>query len=257
MARQKNGFKVASGTMFGMTFSKGGKTVGEKSSLTGQRVKTAPEFANTRKNMTEFGLANQIAATILRGAKRVTREHRNAMTKKVLEAIKADTTNPLGERKLNSTNIQRIVGIAQNKTARQILNVEPVFDINAETVTLTGVNPRNFILPIAFHHVTVRVRLVGEDTNGNPINALSDPLYISARYPVDDYVINTPPMALVSWAAFVIELDASISSWESWSDEIFDPLNPDPSWFDWAANPLTSANVNATVAQIVGAVVND
>lgn len=74
------------------------------------RVKTAPEFANTRLNNAEFGQAGRIASVL---GQFITPKYRpmilpfsqSKMAKIILEAIKAKTGN-WGERNLSATDVQ-------------------------------------------------------------------------------------------------------------------------------------------------------
>lgn len=74
------------------------------------RVKTAPEFANTRLNNAEFGQAGRIASVL---GQFITPKYRpmilpfsqSKMAKVILEAIKTKTGN-WGERNLDSTDLQ-------------------------------------------------------------------------------------------------------------------------------------------------------
>jgi hypothetical protein len=134
MAKQGFGFKIKKGSIGDLTFSKNGNTVGMKSSLSGARVKNAPEFARTRENMSEFGRAASISAAIFRGSK-TSPKLRGKVTATVLAAIKRDSSNMRGQRNVTESNIASIIGINAGQTIQGITNVAPIFSEDQTTVT--------------------------------------------------------------------------------------------------------------------------
>lgn len=106
MAKQ-NGYIPINGTLGNLTFfkSKDGYLVRQKGGISAQRIATDPAFQRTRENGAEFGRAGK-AGKLLRNAIRSlllnTADGRmvSRLTREMMKAIQADTTNPRGLRNI-------------------------------------------------------------------------------------------------------------------------------------------------------------
>jgi len=104
MAEQQGVIKFV-GKVGGLSFynSVYGYQVRQKGGASAERIKTGPEFARTRENMTEFGRAAQ-GSKLLRNAFKPLltlcgdRQVHSRLTKALLESIKADAGHGRGER---------------------------------------------------------------------------------------------------------------------------------------------------------------
>jgi hypothetical protein len=104
MAEQKGVIKFV-GKVGGLSFynSVYGYQVRQKGGASAERIKTGPEFARTRENMTEFGRAGQ-GSKLLRNAFKplltlcADRQVHSRLTKALMKTIKADAIHGRGER---------------------------------------------------------------------------------------------------------------------------------------------------------------
>lgn len=115
MAKQK-GNHLYHGKLGGEVFymQKGvGAVVRTQNEGMSERVKSAPEFANTRKNSSEFGGAGKLAGLAVRTVSQRWRYildpfATGKLAKLIYEQVKLDTANPWGERELPATSMAAI-----------------------------------------------------------------------------------------------------------------------------------------------------
>jgi hypothetical protein len=114
MPRQSGPHKIR-GTVDDLTYKKTkfGYIIAEKSSLTGERVKTDPTFLLTRQNGSEFGRACKGGGLIRNSISDILKKSKDSnlvirMVKKLMQIIKADTTNPRGQRTIQDGDFAQL-----------------------------------------------------------------------------------------------------------------------------------------------------
>lgn len=137
MAKQK-GNHLYHGKLGGEVFymQKGvGAVVRTQNEGMSERVKSAPEFANTRKNSSEFGGAGKLAGLAVRTVSQRWRYildpfATGKLAKLIYEQVKLDTANPWGERELPATSMAAIQE-AYNRFSKNEMEQEIVLCINS------------------------------------------------------------------------------------------------------------------------------
>jgi hypothetical protein len=132
--------------MGGISFytQNGQKLAKQKSSLDGNRVKTSPEFVNTRKNNTEFSQASQ-ASKLMRDsfAQIVHNNSSNIVsgltTAAALLVVQSDQANPWGDRLYSAGDQALMAGYEfnNNSSFASVAPVPYVFAINRTTGAIT------------------------------------------------------------------------------------------------------------------------
>lgn len=139
MAKQK-GNHLYHGKLGGEVFymQKGvGAVVRTQNEGMSERVKSAPEFANTRKNSSEFGGAGKLAGLAVRTVSQRWRYildpfATGKLAKLIYEQVKLDTANPWGERELPATSMAAIQE-AYNRFSKNEMEQAIVLSINSAT----------------------------------------------------------------------------------------------------------------------------
>lgn len=124
MAKQK-GIVPLHGTIGNITFykTKDGYLAKEKTGLDGGRIATDPAFQRTRENGAEFGRAGK-GGKVLRTAIRSLIQNISdgrmiaRLTKEMMRAVKADTTNPRGARDLVDGDVLLLQGFEFNANSK-------------------------------------------------------------------------------------------------------------------------------------------
>lgn len=120
------GFGQLKGTLYNTTFRRvplTGNVASQKSSLEGSRVKTAPEFANTRKTNAEFQnsaySADALLATILGVPPfhRNSRQYQHLIRLLMKTVIPSDVSNPWGSRTTEDADTELLDGWQYNEDA--------------------------------------------------------------------------------------------------------------------------------------------
>lgn len=152
MARLKGPLKIQ-GTLGDITFAKttDGYIAKEKTSLDGKRIATDPSFQRTRENGVEFaraGKAGKLLRNAVHGLLQNAKDSRVAsrLTGQMMKVIKADITNPRGERNVIDGEADLLLGFEFNSTAKlgSTLYVPYTTTIDRVTGTLT-VNISSFV----------------------------------------------------------------------------------------------------------------
>lgn len=144
MAKQK-GNHLYHGKLGGEVFymQKGvGAVVRTQNEGMSERVKSAPEFANTRKNSSEFGGAGKLAGLAVRTVSQRWRYildpfATGKLAKLIYEQVKLDTANPWGERELPATSMAAIQE-AYNRFSKNEMEQAIVLSINGATYNTEG-----------------------------------------------------------------------------------------------------------------------
>lgn len=139
MAKQK-GNHLYHGKLGGEVFymQKGvGAVVRTQNEGMSERVKSAPEFANTRKNSSEFGGAGKLAGLAVRTVSQRWRYildpfATGKLAKLIYEQVKLDTANPWGERELPATSMAAIQE-AYNRFSKNEMETAIVLCVNNMT----------------------------------------------------------------------------------------------------------------------------
>jgi hypothetical protein len=124
MAKQK-GIIPIEGTIGNITFfkSKDGYMVREKGGVSASRIASDPAFARTRENMAEFGRAGKtgkLLRTVLRSIIQGSTDGRmvSRLTRKMMDVLKMDTTNPRGQRGIIDGEAELLEGFEFNSNAK-------------------------------------------------------------------------------------------------------------------------------------------
>jgi hypothetical protein len=176
------------GTLYNTTFRKvplTGNVAGQKSSLDGTRVKTAPEFANTRKTNAEFKNSVSSVEALLAMILGVPAFHRNSrqfqhlIREMMKNVIPTDAVNSWGNRKTSASDITTLLGWEFNEDAPigsifRAPHTETV-DRAAGTITIDvpAFNPVADIVanPAATHY---KLTFVGAEVDLDNFTALAD-----------------------------------------------------------------------------------
>lgn len=146
MAKQK-GNHLYHGKLGGEVFymQKGvGALVRTQNEGMSERVKSAPEFANTRKNASEFGGAGKLAGLAVRTVSQRWRYildpfATGKLAKFINEQIKLDTANPWGERELPATSMAAVQEM-YNRFSKNEMEQAIVLSINGATYSTNDEN---------------------------------------------------------------------------------------------------------------------
>ncbi len=121
MAKQTGIIKLK-GTLGGITFYKtslDGDLAREKGGVSGERIATDPNFQRTRENGEEFGRSGK-AGKLLRNSIRAMLQNASdsrmvgRLTKKMVEVVQADATNPRGQRNVIDGEAELLEGFEFN-----------------------------------------------------------------------------------------------------------------------------------------------
>lgn len=159
MAKQK-GNHLYHGKLGGEVFymQKGvGAVVRTQNEGMSERVKSAPEFANTRKNSSEFGGAGKLAGLAVRTVSQRWRYildpfATGKLAKLIYEQVKLDTANPWGERELPATSMAAIQE-AYNRFSKNEMEQAVVLCVNNMTFDAEEelvVSPTEAIMSVDF-----------------------------------------------------------------------------------------------------------
>lgn len=152
MAKQK-GNHLYHGKLGGEVFymQKGvGAVVRTQNEGMSERVKSAPEFANTRKNSSEFGGAGKLAGLAVRTVSQRWRYildpfATGKLAKLIYEQVKLDTANPWGERELPAASMAAIQEaynrFSKNEMEQTIVNAFNTCSFDAEDEVVVFANP--------------------------------------------------------------------------------------------------------------------
>lgn len=149
MAKQK-GIHRLSGKVDGMSYyssKNGGSLARSINDGMSERVKTAKEYINTRKNNAEFGMCGDFAGAIIKPISQRWRFILDSiatgkMVKVMKDAVKLNTLNPWGQRVLGATDypafIEAFNSFSKNEMIDEIANVlaQPI-DWASERNTVT------------------------------------------------------------------------------------------------------------------------
>ena len=153
MAKQK-GIHRLSGKVDGMSYyssKNGGSLARSINDGMSERVKTAKEYINTRKNNAEFGMCGDFAGAIIKPISQRWRFILDSiatgkMVKVMKDAVKLNTLNPWGQRVLGATDypafIEAFNSFSKNEMIEEIANVlaAPItWDSETRTLTLSEV----------------------------------------------------------------------------------------------------------------------
>lgn len=123
MAKQSSIFTL-NGTIGNVTFykSKNGYLAKEKTSVTGDRIKTDPGFQRTRENMSEFGKAGKAGKTLRNALRTVLlsakdKEISSRLTQEMMKVIKSDVVSPRGQRNILTGEVRILEGFSFNEHA--------------------------------------------------------------------------------------------------------------------------------------------
>jgi hypothetical protein len=141
MAKQKGPIKII-GTIGDLTFlkTKDGYQVREKTSLTGDRIRTDPSFARTRENIAEFGRAGK-AAKLFRTAFRTAilggADYRmmSRLISLMSTIIRTDQANPRGFRLPSAGDLSLLQDFEFNKDAQLTSSLYAPFTPTIDRVT--------------------------------------------------------------------------------------------------------------------------
>lgn len=134
MAKQK-GIHRLSGKVDGMSYyssKNGGSLARSINDGMSERVKTAKEYINTRKNNAEFGMCGDFAGAIIKPISQRWRFILDSiatgkMVKVMKDAVKLNTLNPWGQRVLGATDypafIQAFNSFSKNEMIEELANV--------------------------------------------------------------------------------------------------------------------------------------
>lgn len=190
MAKQAIGFKVKSGSIgdlqFGTRKDGNGRKqyiVGEKGGVDKQTILSAPEFANTRRNMSEFGRAgtmskdfNNLLSGILSGTK--DGQATSAFTGLIRRLMNLDTTNAKGERVLDFSIpavLQGLVGFSWSKENYGNIQIGALRISSVSPTAVTFTDICEFNAPVEADKAEVTYTTVSKDASGNYVtSSLSD-----------------------------------------------------------------------------------
>ncbi len=124
MAKQK-GIIPLKGTIGNITFykTKDGYLAKEKTGLDGSRIATDPAFQRTRENGAEFGRSGKGGKTLRTAIRSLIQNISDGrmiarLTKEMMRAVKADTTNPRGARNLVDGDLLLLQGFEFNANSK-------------------------------------------------------------------------------------------------------------------------------------------
>jgi hypothetical protein len=124
MAKYKGLFKGKEGSIGDVTFAKtkDGYQMREKNEVSAEAIATSPTYQRTRENMAEFGRAGK-ASRLLRTAfntlvQSVKDRHVSSrLVKEMMQAVKADSVNPRGQRTVTDGDLSFLKGFEFNNGA--------------------------------------------------------------------------------------------------------------------------------------------
>ena len=152
MAKQKGVIKIA-GKLDDLSFYQqdGQYFARMKGGVSGDRIKTDPNFVRVRENNAEFGRATKGSKVVLDAYKLLTkgvatRKTRSSMNKLMMIALHADATNARGERTLQNGDISVLNGFDINRNehlgSTLILDYDVSIDRSGGTL---GVSTADFV----------------------------------------------------------------------------------------------------------------
>lgn len=132
-----------------------------------ERVKSAPEFANTRKNASEFGGAGKLAGLAVRTVSQRWRYMLDPFAtgklgKFVYEQVKLDTANPWGERELPAASMAAVQD-KYNSFSKNEMETAIVQSINGATFNADGEEISIHTAAIASVDFVNRMKSAGAD----------------------------------------------------------------------------------------------
>ncbi len=160
MAKQKGVIKLE-GTISDINFyrtAKGGYMAREKTSVSGERILTDPQFIRVRENMSEFSKAAKGGKLFRTAIKELLRDAidpsvSNRLTAAIMKVLKTDPNEERGLRTVDKGDSSLLLGFELNNAATLPLIFYAPFTtaIDRETgvcnVTLADFNPAEMLLP--------------------------------------------------------------------------------------------------------------
>lgn len=141
MAKLKGPIKVK-GTLGEITFAKtkDGYIAKEKTSLSGQRIATDPNFKRTRENNSEFGRAikaGKLIGDAIRPLLQQVKDKKlfNRLSSELMKVIRADTAGSRGMRTITAAGLQRLKGFDFNSGAKLSSSLPVPFTTSIDRAT--------------------------------------------------------------------------------------------------------------------------
>ena len=182
MAKQAIGFKVSSGSIGDLQFAKRKGRKGKKEYIVGEKggvdratILNAPEFENTRKNMSEFGRAgtmskdfNNLLSGVLSGTK--SSQATSSFTGLIRTLMNLDATNGKGDRVLDLSVSEVSQGLVGFSWSKENFNNIMIGDLTIDTIGASDVQLVGdfaFNSPVEADKVEILYTSVSKDATGS------------------------------------------------------------------------------------------